>query len=1434
MASQAAAQDHGPKLDVEQLHFQLVVTYVTLMKELRLRFQSLQDKTNKTKVEADTRVAYTRNLLAKIKRPADLYPLCRLLFPQYDSRKYGMKGSELGRKLAEAVPTAAKDIQALTDTKTDIPVLAAGLAEVMQTRVRDPKASPSLRLTIKQINEYLDRLAGVRAQPKAPGASRSTPSKRVSQLATALASITSRVFPDELTALFIIILQGKHERNISAENFLSIMHPDALEVYKTDYSMARVCKRCIDPSVRITPQLAAGQPFHPQTCARPSPAAMKAAHAGFGAAAVAEHLMSRIQVDQDAVVETKFDGWRLAVHIIDDGGTQSVRYFTRNESDSDVSSKYKFEVVTPALLAQVQHRSAIFDGEIVGWHKALQEFLPFNVIKQIVYAAAREVKAGEEIVRIASTAGAEGGMEPGQERSRGLLAEDVEIVYCAFDLLQHDGASVAHEPLARRHELLRRALAPCPAGGCALQGGRTAITGRVVPIVPGSAPLVPGCPASQFWSVRIRTAAEMLDALKRVEKMDYEGVVLKPLYAPYTFGAPKDEKRERQAWVKWKRDYGQSWDADCVVVGAQHGRGGRQVGLKSYICALMLTDASASGKVLATFIRVSSGLNAEERREVHSRLQGNLVDAGPRPRGGACSSAPEWLHVATEQEWPDYWVEDYTKSVVLEIKGDVRLQESNTYGTGFTMRFPRIERMREDKSWQQVDTMATLREKVQEMQLQAVRRTTRTQPRQTRRTAAKVSAVFGMVESDAPAEMQALEGMYIVVLPQSCVNAAEQRELADMIARAGAKPSGGVKPGRGDRVIVGQAPAARYRAQLNAHIKRCGTDVDVLTADWLQSCLLCGGDKQPLPRHFVHMSASTALALASADGRDEYGTDLQLEPSVQDTRVMLLQQVPRIDECAIKAKVLAAAPRARTRELEQSAAAERHVSADALQSFARTLRDSDAPQVRAIASLASLLGRRIVLLFLPMDITRGLPAVQQADSQSLEFVAQLWGAWVAQHSGRVIASSVEAAAAMRAAARACPPPDCAAPYTSATFAQATDVALLPLGSYSALTSSMLCRKGRLSHEDARAAALHGLVYWTPCELVEALGAIAPDYTAFAVLLQRLEAGSVALRSAAHLLPELFGGADPGLAQTCLSVPGPAASSAERRAWLIGLPWQEQGHKAMLQDCPGGTRRRRKKRQASDSDGEPQPKARRARRAKAAGVRAAVPQAATASASASQAAAAAAVVAGPAAEAEVLVTPPRPRQPRARARQVAAQLATTPQAVAQDSPGGEQGRQEDHGGTGAERGMVARDCGRAEAAELWGGGVLAGAGGSPDEAGGVRPAALGQDAERETRPVTPGERETSQVRFTAGSPGQLRRRARRGPVDPAFATATTDEPPVTTAAAAGNSVAGARVEGGLPGASQKGRAMQDTATKARALQGMSLMDRLRAGLESDSD
>lgn len=87
-------------------------------------------------------------------------------------------------------------------------------------------------------------------------------------------------------------------------------------------------------------------------------------------------------------------------------GPRRCRYFTRNDSDPEVSSKYKCEVLTPALLAQVKPRSAILDGEIVAWHKPLQAFLPFSVLKQVIFAAARDAQAGEAIVRVASVGAA--------------------------------------------------------------------------------------------------------------------------------------------------------------------------------------------------------------------------------------------------------------------------------------------------------------------------------------------------------------------------------------------------------------------------------------------------------------------------------------------------------------------------------------------------------------------------------------------------------------------------------------------------------------------------------------------------------------------------------------------------------------------------------------------------------------------------------------------------------------------------------------------------------------------------------------------------------------------------------------------------------------------------------------------------------------------
>jgi hypothetical protein len=65
-------------------------------------------------------------------------------------------------------------------------------------------------------------------------------------------------------------------------------------------------------------------------------------------------------------------------------------------------------------------------------------------------------------------------------------------------------------------------------------------------------------------------------------------------------------------WVKWKRDYGDSWEVDCVVVGASYGAKGKAGGLGKFLCALLqerVPYEAASDPVFLTFCRVHSGLN---------------------------------------------------------------------------------------------------------------------------------------------------------------------------------------------------------------------------------------------------------------------------------------------------------------------------------------------------------------------------------------------------------------------------------------------------------------------------------------------------------------------------------------------------------------------------------------------------------------------------------------------------------------------------------------------------------------------------------------------------------------------------------------------------------------------------------------------------------
>lgn len=61
------------------------------------------------------------------------------------------------------------------------------------------------------------------------------------------------------------------------------------------------------------------------------------------------------------------------------------------------------------------------------------------------------------------------------------------------------------------------------------------------------------------------------------------------------------------------------------------------------------------------------------------------------------------------QDKPDCWVSSLGKSIVLEIKA-AEITASESYPARFTLRFPRVVKIRYDKEWSEAQTMKDIEE----------------------------------------------------------------------------------------------------------------------------------------------------------------------------------------------------------------------------------------------------------------------------------------------------------------------------------------------------------------------------------------------------------------------------------------------------------------------------------------------------------------------------------------------------------------------------------------------------------------------------------------------------------------------------------------------------------------------------------------------------
>ncbi|MDR5694333.1 MAG: ATP-dependent DNA ligase [Armatimonadota bacterium] len=164
------------------------------------------------------------------------------------------------------------------------------------------------------------------------------------------------------------------------------------------------------------------------------------------------------------------------------------------------------------------------------------------------------------------------------------------------------------------------------------------------------------------------TPQEVTRAFREAREKGNEGVMLKRLDAPYTPG-----KRGR-LWMKWKEELA---TLDVVVVAVEHGHGKRANVLSDY------TFAIREGEHLRTIGKAYSGLTDEEIERL-----------------------TEWFRAHTIRDLGR--VKLVEPKIVLEVAFDA-IQRSDRHDSGFALRFPRIKRIREDKSPEEISTVEDVR-----------------------------------------------------------------------------------------------------------------------------------------------------------------------------------------------------------------------------------------------------------------------------------------------------------------------------------------------------------------------------------------------------------------------------------------------------------------------------------------------------------------------------------------------------------------------------------------------------------------------------------------------------------------------------------------------------------------------------------------------------
>jgi DNA ligase-1 len=161
-----------------------------------------------------------------------------------------------------------------------------------------------------------------------------------------------------------------------------------------------------------------------------------------------------------------------------------------------------------------------------------------------------------------------------------------------------------------------------------------------------------------------------------------EGVIAKKIDGIYQPGA------RGWNWIKYKRSYSSKINdtIDCLVMGYDFGKGKRtDFGLGAFLVGIR----DEKNEQFMTVAKIGTGLTDKEWKELYIKSKNQITKSKPSN------------YLVDKMAECDVWL---SPKIVVEIKAD-EITKSPTHTAGLALRFPRLERFRDDKKPQDVTTL---------------------------------------------------------------------------------------------------------------------------------------------------------------------------------------------------------------------------------------------------------------------------------------------------------------------------------------------------------------------------------------------------------------------------------------------------------------------------------------------------------------------------------------------------------------------------------------------------------------------------------------------------------------------------------------------------------------------------------------------------------